>query len=160
MNKTIILIIFLVLVGVGTYFGFNHFQNKKTNNTIVSTPQKTAQTKPELTPQTQPVKVIENFNEEVVLKEINTLLSKEDRLMENVKSLYNKNDVKIAIGIVNGKKGGSPAECIFSKKTGSWVEIGCHQNIIPCEMLDKAGMDRATTVELKCFNYDSQMYRK
>lgn len=156
MNKFLIIII-TVLILVGAIFGYRYYQSNQTTKeitNITSPTEKVVSNEPSKESK-QSEKLV---SQKMAIEEIAKKFENNGRKINYSQyPLYKKEETLIVIASVSTDM--SAAECVFSNKNGSWEEIGCHQNLLPCEMLDKAGMDRQTTIEFKCFDYDKQEYR-
>lgn len=142
MNKFTIIFITIFII-IGSFFGYRYYQNN----------QKLKET---VTKENRPAEM--TLSKRNVMEELAKKFEKNGRkIYYSDYPLYNMKGTLILIASV--KTDMSASECIYSNKNGEWEEIGCHQNLLPCEMLDKAGMDRQTTIEFKCFEYDKQEYR-
>lgn len=156
MNKFIIVAL-SVLVLIGAFFGYRYYQdNQKSKVTVTNISQDEKVVSNEPSKENKPAQM--TISTRSVMEEIVKKFGKNGRkIYFSDYPLYNMEGTLTFIAKV--KTDMSSSECIYSNKNGDWEEIGCYQNLLPCEMLDKAGMDRQTTIEFKCFEYDKQEYR-
>jgi hypothetical protein len=151
MNKFLIIIV-TVLILLGAFFGYRYYQSSTLTKEVNKQENENKETVKSINPQKE-VDYISKITEE-----INIFLSKNNRNIGNIKNYPYIKDGKTIV-VAGTYSENSASECIFLKENNVWSEVGCHQNLLPCDLLDKAGMDRQSTIGYKCFDYDKQEYR-
>lgn len=147
--------IYLLLIGalviIGAYFGYDYYTKKM------------------MTPSSDEMVMLEEellSDEEFerVLAEVSNssyfVEGKNEPL--SVDFYYNENNVEAAIvsvATMSSMEGGEDIieNCMFNKVNNNWTNIQCFENDVTCEAMDKAGIDRQTTIDNYCVQADGNI---
>lgn len=148
MNK-IYLILIALLVLIGSYFGYDYY-----------TKMKMTQSQNQLTAAEMP----SDEESEKILSDISksSYFTSSSTKSVSLDFYYNENDREAAFVTVatvdsEGELGDTTTNCVFSKSNGNWQNIQCFEDAISCDAMDKAGLDRETTIENSCVEANGQV---
>jgi hypothetical protein len=157
-SNILVISIFLVLLGVGGYFGYMY--TKKSPAPIKNEPTMTTQPQP-VTKKSLPTdqELIDSIRKDLSLdmnEEIN--IQYKDRANPTLENRLYVTTEKYEVVSAGYKYAGH----IYARPVsgGKWKDEYSAQNSFECKELDRLGLTKAQTIEWQCFDYDKQVYRK